>query len=559
MSRVTVGMHWGLGLGAAAFWQDGRLAFASAEERLSRCKGDRRCPVTALDAGLAWLDLSAAAVDSWVVAGPAWLERDPVWQAWLARRGILPGRVRHVSLQDAQWAQALGLSPHDEAAGWCSEPHARAGGGERGRWGRQRLGRGSVQAAADWHEAEPGAVGLGAVYGAVTRWLGLRPEGDEWRVMGAAAWGDPARHAPAWAEALTWDPSGGLHVNPGFWRLAEDGGLALQTEAGLRWFGPPRQQTEPWSARHFDLAASVQALAEQHLLKGLHVLYRRTGLPAVCLSGSVMLNSLANGRAACEGPFESLYVPFAPDASGAAIGAALLGARAISGADRLEGRGPHGASSCLGRGFGSDDAVTAAEAAGLTWRRLGESELLAEAVQRLQQGEVIGWFQGRAEFGPRALGARSIVADPRVPEMQDRINRLVKFREPFRPFAPAVLAEAQPEWFLGDRQPVSPYMDKVLPFRPERRAQVPAVVHRDGTGRLQTVTHDMAPRRWRALIEAFGTRTGVPMLLDTSFNVDGEPVVDSPADAVRTMQHAGLDALFIEDILVTRRTEQAGR
>lgn len=555
MSTVIVGAHWGVGLGAAAFWRDGQLVFATAEERLSRVKGSRCCPVQALEAGLAALGIAAAEVARWVVAGPMALGADPVWQAWCARQGIAPASIFQVPLQDAQWAQAWGLSPHDEAAVWCSEPHARAGGGERGRWGWQRRGGVPGQAERGWHEAEPGEVGLGAVYGAVTRWLGLRPESDEWRVMGAAAWGDPARHDAAWSQALGVGEAGALHLTPGVWQHAEDGGLALVAQAGERLFGPPRGAGQPWQAGHFDLAASVQALAERHLLAGLHALHRRTGQRAVCLSGSVMLNSLANGRAAREGPFEAVYVPFAPDASGAAIGAALLGARAAGWTGRLHDRLPDGVSPCLGRRFTFEEARTAAQAAGLTCVRLDEATLLSDAVQRLVQGAVIGWFQGRSEFGPRALGARSIVADPRVPGMQDRINRAVKFREPFRPFAPAVLAESQAAWFMGERQPASPYMDKVLPFRPERRAEVPAVVHRDGTGRLQTVARGQAPGRWRGLIEAFSAQTGVPMLLDTSFNVDGEPVVDSPADAVRTMVAAGLDALFIEDLLVLPRED----
>ena len=544
-ARVTVGLHWGTGLGAAAIWMAGRLAYAAAEERLTRDKGSRACPVRALEAGLAQLGLAPHDVGRYVIAGPVSRLRDPDWLAWSVAHGVPAERVDRVSLQAAQWAQAAGLSPFDEAAVWCSEAHAVAGGGVLGWHGAHRPGGAHAVA------VEPGPWGMGAVYGAVTRWLGLRPDGDEWRVMGAAAWGDPERHAAAWGRALTDHPDAGLWLEPTLWAPAPDGGLRWVPGVAEPLFGPPRPREAPWTAAHFDLAASVQALAERHVLARLQRLHRETGLRHACLSGSVMLNSLANGRAAREGPFEALYIPFAPDASGCAIGAALLGAQQAVGTGPLVDRGAHGVSSCLGRAFRDADVAAALEAAGLPSRRLSDAEREAEAVARLQQGQVLGWFQGRAEFGPRALGARSIVADPRQPGMQDRINRAVKFREPFRPFAPAVLASAQADWFEGPRQPASPYMDKVLPFRPGCRDAVPAVVHRDGTGRLQTVD-EQAPVRWRRLIEAFAQATGVPMLLDTSFNVDGEPVVDSPEDAVRTFLAAGLDALFIEDRVVTR-------
>lgn len=542
---VTVGLHWGMGLGAAAIWVNGRLAFASAEERLTRRKGSRACPVHALTAGLHMLNLTAADVRRFVVAGAPALQQDPDWLDWAATHGVMAARVVSVPLMAAQWAQAVGLSPFDEAAVWCSEAHAVAGGGELGRSGVQ--GRHGARAV----KAESGPHGMGAVYGAVTRWLGLRPDGDEWRVMGAAAWGDPGRYAQAWSKALADDPERGLRLALGLWETATDGGLQWAAGQAEALFGPPRHPEAPWEAAHFDLAASVQALAESHVLIRLHALHEQTGLRQVCLGGSVMLNSLANGRAALEGPFEAVYVPFAPDASGSAIGAALLGAQQLGWTARLADRGAAGVSSCLGRAFAEAEVRAALEAAGLRWRRLQDGEREAEAVARLQQGQVLGWFQDRAEFGPRALGARSIVADPRQPGMQDRINRAVKFRESFRPFAPAVLASAQPDWFEGTRQPASPYMDKVLPFRSARRTEVPAVVHRDGTGRLQTVDAH-APARWRGLIEAFARASGVPMLLDTSFNVDGEPVVDSPQDAVRTFQAAGLDALFIGDLMVAR-------
>lgn len=542
---VTVGLHWGTGLGAAAIWVDGRLAFAAAEERLTRRKGSRACPVHALAAGLQMLGLTAADVRRFVVAGASTLQQDPDWQHWAATHKVAAPRVLSVPLMAAQWAQAVGLSPFDEAAVWCSEAHAVAGGGELGRRGVQS--RDGVRAV----RAEPGPHGMGAVYGAVTRWLGLRPDGDEWRVMGAAAWGDPGRYAQAWSVALADDPERGLRFAPGLWETAPDGGLQWAPEPAETLFGPPRHPEAPWEAAHFDLAASVQALAEGHVLARLHALHEQTGLRRVCLGGSVMLNSLANGRAALEGPFDAVYVPFAPDASGCAIGAALLGAQQLGWTAPLVERGEAGVSSCLGRAFAEAEVMAALDGAGLSWRRLQDGEREAEAVARLQQGQVLGWFQDRAEFGPRALGARSIVADPRQPGMQDRINRAVKFREAFRPFAPAVLASAQPDWFEGTRQPASPYMDKVLPFRAHRRAEVPAVVHRDGTGRLQTVDAH-APARWRGLIEAFARATGVPMLLDTSFNVDGEPVVDSPQDAVRTFQAAGLDALFIGDLVAAR-------
>ncbi|MGH2770576.1 MAG: carbamoyltransferase C-terminal domain-containing protein [Actinomycetota bacterium] len=256
----------------------------------------------------------------------------------------------------------------------------------------------------------------------------------------------------------------------------------------------------------------------------------------MCLSGGVALNSVMNARVGIEGPFEDLFIPAPAGDAGNALGGALLAWHHETGKPR-EWQMEH---ALLGPQYPEAEIRRSLEERKLSYRKVADPS--EEAAGLLAAGKIVGWFQGRAEAGPRALGNRSILADPRPAHMKDTLNKEVKHREPFRPFAPAVLAGSAPEWFEHAR--ASPFMLLVLPIRPERRDRVPAVTHVDGTGRLQTVTETANPALYR-LIEAFKRRTGVPMVLNTSFNDRGEPIVCSPRDALATYFGTGLDALVI--------------
>ncbi len=381
----------------------------------------------------------------------------------------------------------------------------------------------------------------GFVYATMTRYLGFRPNRDEYQVMGLAAFGRPTYEAQLQrVVGLQWD--GSLKLDWRYFDPAFKGPQYFNKKFEVV-FGPPRSPEEPLTPRHQDLAASLQAVLERSALRLTEALYHLTRVRALCIAGGVGLNGCMNGRLAREGKFRELFVPPAPHDAGSAMGAALLTYHT-----RLkQPRQTVLTDAFLGPGF-SDEAIRAALQAGkIRYER--HPDIAAEVVELLAQGQVVAWFQGRMEWGPRALGARSILADPTRPGMQDVVNRVIKHREPFRPFAPSVLAERAADYF--ELTQPSPFMQFVAPVRPERRGEVPAVVHIDGTARVQTVTQESHPRYWR-LLTLFEEKTGVPILLNTSFNVDGEPIVCTPQDAIRCFFSTGLDALAIGDYVIKK-------
>jgi hypothetical protein len=298
---------------------------------------------------------------------------------------------------------------------------------------------------------------------------------------------------------------------------------------------------------HRDLAAALQESLEDQVLHLARVVAARTGEDRLCLAGGVALNSTANGKLARAGVFRELFIQPAASDAGTPLGAALLEHHR-----HVEHRRPTAFSAYLGPEFSDAeiDAACARAAAEITVTR--PADLLAETVRRLRAQQIVGWFQGRMEYGPRALGNRSILADPHDPEIRERINRAVKHREPFRPFAPAVLAEHAAACFAMAGLAESPFMLLTVPARPDRRGGFEAAVHRDGTSRIQTVTRDQNPR-FHALLQRFFDETGVPVLLNTSFNVNGEPIVCSPDDAIESFLSTELDALVLGDRIVERR------
>jgi carbamoyltransferase len=303
--------------------------------------------------------------------------------------------------------------------------------------------------------------------------------------------------------------------------------------------------------RYADVAASIQRVIEETLLTMARAAHRETGSTRLCLAGGVALNSVANGRILRETPFEELYIQPAAGDGGGAVGAAFYGYHAVLGRPRnfvME----HAA-------WGQEHDAAAIEgflrAGGVAHERVPhEDRLIERVVDRLQQGKVVGWSQGRFEWGPRALGHRSILADPRRADMKDIVNTKIKFREPFRPFAPSALVERAEEYFVlpeAARHYPARFMLYVVDVREDKRDVVPAITHVDGTGRLQTVREDTNPRYHR-LISAFADATGVPMVLNTSFNLRGEPIVNTPAEAYNTFMQSGMDVLVLGDYVVEK-------
>jgi carbamoyltransferase len=400
---------------------------------------------------------------------------------------------------------------------------------------------------------------LGIFYTALTQWLGFPHYGDEGKVMGLAPYGDPAPYLPLMRRIVRTDD--------GLYRLALEffthhtKGVEMTWTEGPptigrifsvrleRELGPARAPGEEIAARYMDVAAALQARLEEVVLHLVGVLAERTGSRSLCLAGGVALNAVANGRIRPETAFDELYVQPAAGDSGTAVGAAFdVWSTVLGGTRRFSMTNAY-----TGPRYADNELEAAIAAAGLTGERLTDDALYATVAKQLAAGDVVGWFQGRMELGPRALGNRSILADPRRAEMKDILNARVKHREPFRPFAPSVRADATGDWFAQSYP--SPFMVLVYDVLPAKRELVPAITHVDGTGRLQTVEESENPRYYR-LIAEFERLTGVPILLNTSFN-ESEPIVMTPAQAIETYSHTHMDLLVLGNHVVRRGASRA--
>jgi carbamoyltransferase len=340
-------------------------------------------------------------------------------------------------------------------------------------------------------------------------------------------------------------PDGGYAVDMSYFSYDAFGQLRPFKRKFIAAFGPPRLPGEPLTDRHRDVAFALQTVTEEIILHMVRELLKKHATRNLCMTGGVALNCVANAKILEHTDVERLWVPPCASDTGAPLGSALWHYHQTLGRPR----GFELTHALYGKAYGDQEIVKALEDAGLGYRRLPQDQLLPRVAQDLADGKIVGWFQGRFEMGPRALGNRSILADPRRPDMRDVLNAKVKKRESFRPFAPAVLVERAHEYFEID-QP-DPFMTLAPRVRPEARHRIPAAVHIDGTGRIQTVERSANPRYY-GLIEAFGRLTGVPVLLNTSFNRT-EPIVASPADAVDCYLRTGMDVLVMGDFYTTDR------
>jgi carbamoyltransferase len=454
-----------------------------------------------------------------IIDAPRLMREDVPWrlQERLGGRRAVHDRFEFVPHHLAHAASAFYLSPFEKAAVLTLD------------------GYGGDATTSYWHGSGTsltslGQVGLphslGLVYEQVTGYLGFQPSSDEYKVMALAALGEP-RYADRLRDAI---------------RVGEEGSYTVAPLELERWFGGPRRggRLEP---RHRDLAASVQVVLEETVLALASWLRRATGAHDLALAGGVALNCVMNSRLARDGGFERVWVQPAAGDAGTALGAALIVALREPGNGA---RPPAMDDVYLGPG-GDDEAIEAwLRQNGLRYRR--SEDVAGDTAELLQRELVIGWFQGRMEFGPRALGARSLLAAPFDPATKDRLNA-IKGREEFRPVSPVVTEEAAGDWFVDARP--SPFMTFVFDLREEALPVVPAIAHRDGSARIQTVSARQNPRL-HALLERFGERTGCPMLVNTSYNVDREPIVCSIRDAVATFASSPLDALVAGNCIVTK-------
>jgi carbamoyltransferase len=398
----------------------------------------------------------------------------------------------------------------------------------------------------------PHSVGL--FYTAFTQLLGFPHYGDEYKVMGLAPYGEP-RYVDKLKDVLLFEKDGLFKLDLKYFRSAKSGIVSygedhipvvapLYTDLMIEKFGAVRKKDESLSQYHKDMAASVQRVTEELIFHILNHLQKRTGLNNICIAGGVAQNSVANGKLTRNTTFKNIYIPSAGHDAGISMGSALYVYNHIL----KQERAAPVYTAYTGSRFSNEEIEQYLNSRNITYKRYSDEELYDKVSDQLINAGVVGWFNGRAEFGPRALGARSIIADPRRSDAKDLLNAKIKRRESFRPFAPSILKEYVGEYFEVIDE--VPFMEKVFPIKKEKHALIPAVTHADGTGRLQTVDKGVAPRYY-ALIEAFRKKTGVPILLNTSFN-ENEPIVNSPHDALECYLRTNMDMLVLENCVITR-------
>jgi carbamoyltransferase len=556
---------------SAALVIDGRLVAAVEEERFTRVKHDTSFPVRAVSYCLETANVRIQDIDHIAIS------RNP--RARMARRiafaigsragrRMAPGRAANISkLFQAKRtiAEGLGVDARELrakthfvehhrahlASSYFVSPFERAavmsidGFGDMvsGTWG---VGEG--------HELRllgevPFPHSLGVFYTAFTQYLGFPKYGDEYKVMGLASYGEP-EYLDEMQRVVQGDGVG-YKLQLEYFNHHREGASMTWAggapELGPLWgpamvstFGAARiDGSEPLEDRHRNIASSLQKRLEEVELGMLRELHRATGLTDLCLAGGVALNCVVNGKIFTNTPFRRVYIQPAANDAGTSVGAAYFVHHQLLGSPR-EFVMDH---AYLGPQFNDSQIRNAFERTGVAFQRLSESQVVHKTAEALSDGKITGWFQGRMEFGPRALGNRSILADPRRPEMKDILNARIKHREPFRPFAPSILEEATGDYF--DQSHPSPFMTLTYNVRPEKLDEIPAPTHVDGTGRLQTVRRDQN-QRYYDLIKAFQARTGVPVLLNTSFN-ENEPICCTPEEAIGAFMRTKMDLLVIGD------------
>jgi carbamoyltransferase len=570
---------------AAALVIDGVPVCAVQEERLSRRKHDAGFPLGAIEWCLDHAGIEPADLDAVVFYERSMLKFERILtctlRAFPRSWRSFPVAMKN-SLAEKVWARGI-ISSHlgvprrkvlftdhhasHAAAAFLTAPTRRAAiltADGVGEWATLTAGHG---------ERRPGGAtditllrevrfphSLGMLYSTFTAYLGFTINEDEYKVMGLAAYGRPTMTAQI-GKLIQRTPDGAFALVPEYFEYQTTASRSYSSRF-VDLFGPGRNSYEPIDLetadgrRFADCAASVQRVVEDVLVDMTRALRRETGLPDLCFGGGVALNGLANARILAESGFERMFVPPAPGDAGCALGAALF-------ADRIYFRNPE--RDVPDHPFWGP-AVDGAELARVAREddqdveELDDSSLIDRIAEDLALGRIVGWMEGASEFGPRALGHRSILAAPQSSEMRDRLNREIKCREEFRPFAPVVPAETAERYF--DLPPggarLARFMSGVFPVRPEWRARLAAVTHVDGSARLQAVERDMAPRL-HALLEAYGRRTGIPVLLNTSFNVAGEPIVNRALEGYSTFRRCGIDVLVAGGTVVVKREPAPGK
>ena len=572
---------------AAVLLTDGEIVAAAQEERFTRIKGDAAFPARAVEyclreGGIApsdldcvgfydkpllkleriletYLEVAPRGFGSFRLAGPLWAKEKLYIDRDLRKALDYDGELLYAEHHESHAASAFFPSPFREAAILTMD-----GVGE---WATTSLGVGrdsDIQILRELHWPDS----LGLLYSAFTYYTGFKVNSGEYKVMGLAPYGEPKYVDRIYDELMDLKEDGSFRLNQRYFNYLA--GLTMTSEAFNDLFGgPPREPESKLTQREMDLARSVQVVCEEVMLRMARTAHRETGLRHLCLAGGVALNCVGNGRLLREGPFEDIWIQPAAGDAGGALGVAQLiwhrhFERPRTPPPRDGMRGGY-----LGPAFSPAEIEATLTAQGAVFQRLDREDLLRRTAGLLAGEKVVGWFNGRMEFGPRALGGRSILGDPRSARMQAQMNLKIKFREGFRPFAPSVLAERVSEYFEIDRP--SPYMLLVAPVKTERqvpmdesarrlwgieqlnvpRSDIPAVTHIDYSARIQTVHPETNPDYYD-LIREFECLTGCPVVVNTSFNVRGEPIVCSPEDAWRCFMRTHMDALVLGPYLLLK-------
>jgi carbamoyltransferase len=573
---------------AACILRDGEIVAAAQEERFSRKKGDAAFPERATayclkEAGIGvdqldyvgfydkpllkferiletYLSVAPRGLGSFLKAAPVWIKEKLHTERQIRTALGFTGAIRYAEHHESHAASAFFPSPFDEAAVLTMD-----GVGE---WATASFGVGrgnSVELIKElrWPDS------LGLLYSAFTYYTGFKVNSGEYKVMGLAPYGEPKYVDIIYRELIDLREDGSFTLNQKYFNYLT--GLTMTSEAFDGLFGgPPRKPESNLTQREMDLARSIQEVCEEIMLRMTRTVHRETGMKNLCLAGGVALNCVGNGRILREGPFERLWIqPAAGDAGGALGIAQLIWYRDL-GKPRTVSPGKdsmHGA--YLGPSFTPDDIERFLKSCGAHYERLERDVLFTRVAELLNTEKIVGWFNGRMEFGPRALGSRSIIGDARSPRMQAQMNLKIKFREGFRPFAPSVLRERVSDYF--ELATDSPYMLLVAPVKPERqipmtgqatqlwgidklnvpRSDIPAVTHIDYSARIQTVTAETNPDYY-GVIKAFETLTGCGVIVNTSFNVRGEPIVCTPEDAYQCFMRTHIDALVLGPFLLDK-------
>jgi carbamoyltransferase len=551
---------------AAALLKDGEIVAAVQEERLSRKRHDSGFPARAVKYVLAQEGIGPADLDavgfydkpllkfermlstyvatfprsfaSFRKAIPVWLH-EKLWVPAVIRKELRPykGPILFAEHHMSHAASAFLVSPFEEAAiltvdgvgEWATASFA--------------VGRGTdIEILKEIRFPHS----LGLLYSAFTYYLGFKVNSAEYKVMGLAPYGKPVHYDRVMKEMVHLNEDGSFKLNMDY--FSYDYGLTMTNGKFSEFFGGPPRKPESWmTEREFDIAATVQKVCEEVVLRMVRYIHKETGLTNLCMAGGVALNCVANGRIVRETPIENLFVQPAAGDAGGAVGVAHYLYNTIE----KQPRGRAWTHAYLGPEQTDAEIRQYLDAVGARYRELPRQELLETTARVLSEGNVVGWHQGRMEFGPRALGGRSILADPRHPEMRDILNQKIKFREGFRPFAPSVLADRAREWFEIDCE--SPYMLLVAQVREGKRT-IPSVTHVDNSARLQTVTREQNPLYYD-LISAFDKITGVPLLVNTSFNVRGEPIVTTPHDSYLCFMRTNMDFLVVGSYFLDKKEQ----